>query len=51
MTVDDAPTHRVLRASSHGWYAGADRVVQTVETAIELQGAPSPIPNRLLATR
>jgi 4-hydroxy-3-methylbut-2-en-1-yl diphosphate reductase len=40
MTTDDAPTRRVLLASPHGWCAGVDRAVQTVEKAIEMYGAP-----------
>jgi 4-hydroxy-3-methylbut-2-en-1-yl diphosphate reductase len=40
MTTDGLPVRRVLLASPHGWCAGVDRAVQTVEKAIELYGAP-----------
>jgi 4-hydroxy-3-methylbut-2-en-1-yl diphosphate reductase len=40
MTTDDSPIRRVLLAMPHGWCAGVDRAVQTVERAIELYGPP-----------
>jgi hypothetical protein len=49
MTADDPPTRRVLLASAYGWCAEVDRAVQTVETAVELHGGPSPLPDRLPA--
>src|SRR5689334_12894454 len=39
-TTGGTPHRRVLLASPHGWCAGVDRAVQTVETAIQLYGAP-----------
>jgi len=39
MTTDVA-TRRVLLATPHGWCAGVDRAVQTVEKAIDLYGPP-----------
>src|SRR5260370_21703028 len=40
MTVNDSPARKVLLASPHGWCAGVDRAVQTVEKALDLYGAP-----------
>jgi 4-hydroxy-3-methylbut-2-en-1-yl diphosphate reductase len=40
MTTNGLSARRVLLASPHGWCAGVDRAVQTVEKAIELYGAP-----------
>src|SRR2546422_7869513 len=40
MTADRLPARRVLLATPHGWCAGVDRAVRTVEKAIELYGAP-----------
>jgi 4-hydroxy-3-methylbut-2-enyl diphosphate reductase len=40
MTTDDPTTRRVLLAMPHGWCAGVERAVQTVERAIEMYGPP-----------
>jgi hypothetical protein len=40
MTADRLPARRVLLATPHGWCAGVDRAVRTVEKAIELYGPP-----------